>query len=187
MTGEVLPFFLSLAALAIAALLIDLALHLSNLVWIERYLGILGTLLILGSFGYSMRRRKLIKSGNLAALLRLHEYMAWVGSLMILVHGGIHFNSILGWLAVWAMLVNVASGLTGKFLLNRARRRMTDTRQSAIEQGTTTVEWEQQVYWNSLTFDVVKQWRAVHFPITLAFSVLALGHIAAVLIFWGWK
>ena len=38
-----------------------------------------------------------------------------------------------------------------------------------------------RLYWDSLTFDVVKQWRAVHFPITLAFAVLAAAHILAVL------
>jgi hypothetical protein len=38
-----------------------------------------------------------------------------------------------------------------------------------------------------MTFDVVKQWRAVHFPITLAFGVLALAHVIAVFLFWGWK
>jgi hypothetical protein len=43
------------------------------------------------------------------------------------------------------------------------------------------------MYWDSLTFDVVKQWRAVHFPITLAFAVLALAHIIAIALFWGWK
>ena len=50
--------------------------------------------------------------------------MAWLGSLLVLVHAGIHFNAILGWLAVWAMLIDVGSGLTGKFLLERSRRRL---------------------------------------------------------------
>jgi hypothetical protein len=55
--------------------------------------------------------------------------MAWAGSLLVLVHAGIHFNSILAWLAVLAMLINVASGLTGKFLLERSRRRLDEARQ----------------------------------------------------------
>ena len=38
----------------------------------------------------------------------------------------------------------------------------------------------------SLTFDAVKQWRVVHFPITLAFAVLATAHIVAIFLFWGW-
>jgi hypothetical protein len=107
--------------------------------------------------------------------------------LLILVHAGIHFNSILGWLAVWAMLINIGSGLAGKFLLDRARKRMLTARQTMLRQGVPEAELEERVYLDTLTFDAVKQWRAVHFPITLAFAVLALAHIIAVFLFWGWK
>jgi cytochrome b561 len=184
---EVLPFYLALLALAAATLLCDAALHLLNAVWIGRWLGIPGTLLILGSLGYSLRKRKLIRSGQPARLLRLHEYMAWSGSLLVLVHAGIHFNAILGWLAVVAMLVNVASGLTGKFLLDRSRRRLEEARQHMRQRGLSVEQLAERTYWDSLTFDTVKQWRSVHFPITLAFAVLALAHIVAVFLFWSWK
>ena len=184
---EVLPFYLSLAALVASALFADAVLHLLDAVWIGRYLGIAGTLLILGSFGYSLRKRKLIRFGHPATLLRLHEWMAWSGSLLILVHAGIHFNAILGWLAVWAMLINVASGLRGKFLLQRSRRRLEAARHLMRDQGNSPDEVEKRLYWDSLTFDVVKEWRQVHFPITLAFAVLALAHIISVFMFWGWK
>ena len=184
---EVLPFYLALLALAAVTLLIDALLHFFNAVWVGRYLGIPGTLLILGSFGYSLRKRKLIKRGQPVSLLRWHERMAWLGSLLILVHAGIHFNAILGWLAVWAMLVNVASGLTGKFLLDRSRRRIEASRQQMRAQGLTPEELNDQMYWDSVTFDVVKQWRAIHFPITLAFAVLSLAHIISIFLFWGWK
>jgi hypothetical protein len=186
-TREVIPFLISLSALALVTLFIDALLHYSNLVWIGRYLGIVGTLLILGSFRYSLRKRKIITTGNPATLLRRHEYMAWLGSLLILVHAGIHFNSILGWLAVGAMLVNIGSGLAGKYLLDRARKRMLASRESMLRQGVSESDLEDQVYLDTMTFDVVKQWRAVHFPITLAFAVLALAHIIAVFLFWGWK
>ncbi|MEQ1488931.1 MAG: hypothetical protein ABL932_00115 [Terricaulis sp.] len=184
---EVLPFLLALVALAATALLLDLALHLLNAVWIGRYLGIPGVLLIIGSFGYSLRKRKLISSGKPVDLLRLHERMAWAGSLLVLVHAGVHFNAILGWLAVWAMLINVGSGLTGKFLLQRARKRLVETRKQLEQEGLSQEELEDSTYWDSLTFDVVKQWRVVHFPITLAFAVLALAHIIAVFWYWGWR
>jgi hypothetical protein len=186
-TREIFPFFGSLLLLAFAALFLDAVLHYSNMVWVGRYLGIAGVLLILGSFKYSLRKRKIIDSGNPTTLLRRHEYMAWAGSLLILVHAGIHFNSILGWLAVWAMLINIASGLTGKFLLGRVRKRLEQTRQTMLQKGMTQEQLEEHIYWDTMTFDVVKQWRAVHFPITLAFAVLGLGHIVAVFLFWGWK
>jgi cytochrome b561 len=162
-------------------------LHVFNLVWIGRYLGIVGTLLILASFRYSLRKRKIITTGNPATLLRNHELMAWAGSLLILAHAGIHFNSILGWLAVGAMLINIGSGLAGKYLLARARKRMLEARESMARQGIQGEALEELVYLDTMTFDVVKQWREVHFPITLAFAVLALAHIIAVFMFWGWK
>jgi hypothetical protein len=176
-----------MSALAVTALLIDALLHFYEAVWIGRYLGIPGTLLILASFWYSLRKRKIIRAGNPATLLRLHERMAWGGSLLVLVHAGIHFNAILGWLAVWAMLINVISGLTGKFLLERSQRRMEQTREQMLRHGLTTESLDEQMYWDSLTFDVVKKWRVIHIPITLAFAVLALAHIVAIFLFWGWK
>lgn len=187
MRHEVLPFFASLAALALAALAVDGVLHVFDLLWIGRWLGIPGTLLIIGSTVYSLRKRKVIRLSQPARLLRWHEGLAWAGSLLVLVHAGVHFNAILGWLAVWAMLVNVASGLTGKFLLARARRRMDAARLTLRERGLGEAELAERMYWDSMTFDAVKHWRAVHVPITLAFTVLALAHIVAIVLFWGWN
>ncbi len=187
LTREVVPFLLALLALVVAALLVDGLLHALDLVWVGRYLGIPGVLLIIGSFGYSLRKRKLIAQGNPATLLRLHERMAWIGCLMVLVHAGIHFNAILGWLAVGALLINVGSGLTGKYLLQRARLRLAATGETLRRQGLSGHELEEHLYWDSLTFDVVKQWRAVHYPITLAFAVLATAHIVSVFVFWSWR
>ena len=184
---EVLPFLGSFAALALLALALDGLLHLFNLLWIGRWLGIPGTLLIIGSTVYSLRKRKLIQRGQPAQLLRWHEALAWLGSLLVLVHAGVHFNAILGWLAVWAMLINVGSGLTGKFLLDRSRRRMELARQRMRDRGLSEVQLEDRLYWDSVTFDAVKKWRVVHFPITLAFAVLASAHIVATLLFWGWN
>ena len=186
MRHEVLPFFASLAALALAALAVDGVLHALDLLWIGRWLGIPGTLLIIGSTVYSLRKRKVIRLSQPARLLRWHEALAWAGSLLVLVHAGVHFNAILGWLAVWAMLVNVGSGLTGKFLLARARRRMDAARLTLRERGLGEAELADRLYWDSMTFDAVRQWRVVHVPITLAFAVLAIAHIVAIMLFWGW-
>lgn len=182
---DVAPFLLSLMALGAAAILADAALHFLKLVWIGRYLGIPGVLLIAGSFGYSLRKRQLIKVGKPVPLLRLHERMAWAGSLLVLVHAGIHFNAILAWLAVGAMLVNITSGLTGKYLLQRARKHL-DAERAALK-GRPAAEVENALHWDTLTVEVIKRWRVVHIPITLAFTVLALAHILGVFLFWGWR
>lgn len=183
---DVLPFALALCALAAATLAVDLLLHRLGALWVGRWLGIPGTLLILGSFAYSLRKRKLIRRGNPATLLRWHEALAWLGSLLLLVHAGVHFNAILPWLATVAMSINVVSGLTGKFLLDRARRRLDAARATLQARGAAPMS-EEMAYLDALSFDAVRQWRLVHFPITLAFGVLALAHIVSSLLFWGWR
>lgn len=187
LSREVAPFLLAFSGLVAAALLSDALLHGLDAVWIGRYLGIPGSVLILASTAYSLRKRRLIRFGQAAHLLRWHEYLAWLGSLLVLVHAGVHFNAILAWLATAAMLVNVVSGLTGKFLLDRSRRRLEQARQRMRQQELAGEDIEERLYRDSLTFDVMKQWRVVHLPITLAFAVLALAHIVAVFLFWGWK
>jgi hypothetical protein len=84
------------------------------------------------------------------------------------------------------MLINIASGLTGKFLLQRSRKHLDETKQQLRDRGLAAEAIETQLYWDSFTVDVVKKWRLVHFPITLAFAVLATAHIVAILIFWSW-
>ena len=104
----------------------------------------------------------------------------------MLVHAGVHFNAILAWLAVRAMLVNVASGLTGKYLLRRAQG-LRKPRARCARRGRGDEEIELSLHWDSLVFGIVKQWRGVHLAISLAFAVLALAHIVAVFLFWGWR
>jgi hypothetical protein len=184
---EVLPFAASLLALALAALLVDAGLHVFDQVWVGRWLGIPGVALILASLHYSLRKRKIVTRGNPVTLLRRHEYMAWAGSLLVLVHAGIHFNAVLAWLALLAMLVNVASGLTGKYLLARARTRLIDARARLAAQGLDAATIDERLHRDSLTMDLVRKWRVVHVPITLAFAVLATAHLVATALFWDWQ
>ncbi len=183
---HILPFSLMLGVLAAATLLGDYFLHRMNLVWIGRYLGIPGTLLIIGSLTYSLRKRKYIASGNPKSLLRFHEYSAWLGSLMILIHAGVHFNAILPWLATAAMGVNVVSGLVGKLLLDRSRRHVQGQREHFQLRGLSKPEVEQAVFWDAVSLDSMTRWRKVHIPIFIAFAVLSLGHIISIFLFWGW-
>ncbi|MBI5785485.1 MAG: hypothetical protein HZA64_08520 [Rhodocyclales bacterium] len=184
---QILPFTVLLGLLAGAALLGDYLLHRFNLVWVGRYLGIPGTLLIIGSLTYSLRKRKVIKSGDLRGYLGAHEVAAWLGSLMVLIHAGIHFNDILPWLATIAMGVNVVSGMVGKMLLDRSRRQVQGQRDHYQLRGLARNEVEQAVFWDAVMVDAMARWRKVHIPIFVAFAVLSLGHIVAVFLFWGWR
>ncbi len=183
---HVVPFILLLGLLAAATLAGDYALHRLNLIWVGRYLGIPGTLLIAGSLVYSMRKRKYITNGDPKFLLKLHEFNAWLGSLMVLIHAGVHFNTLLPWLATVAMAVNVVSGLVGKILLERSRRHVQGQREHFQLRGLSRPEVEQAVFWDAVTVDAMTRWRKVHIPIFIVFTVLALGHIFSIFLFWAW-
>ena len=55
------------------------------------------------------------------------------------------------------------------------------------DEGLSDADIKARLHRDSLTVDLVRQWRKIHLPISLAFAVLALAHIVAVFIFWGWK
>ncbi|MCW8905240.1 hypothetical protein [Sedimenticola sp.] len=184
---EVIPFLLMFGSLILATLITDALLHQFDLAWIGRWLGIPGTLLILSSFLYSLRKRKKISFGKPKTLLTLHETLTWIGALFILVHAGVHIYAILPWLALIAMLINVISGMTGKFLLDRSRRFLAEKKELYLQQGLSEAEVEKHLFWDATTYDLMKQWRTIHLPITLAFGVLGLTHILSILLFWQWK
>ena len=183
---HVLPFTLLLGGLAAITLLCDYVLHRFNLVWVGRYMGIPGTLLIIGSLYYSVRKRKWVSAGDPNVMLKMHEFGTWLGSLMVLIHAGIHFNAILPWLATMAMGVNVISGMVGKMLLKSARAHVQGARQQLALQGLSQTAVEQAVFWDAVALGAMAQWRKVHIPIFVVFAVLALGHIFSIFLFWGW-
>src|SRR3990167_8317448 len=171
---HILPFTLLVGLLAVVTLAGDYLLHRLNLVWVGRYLGIPGTLLIIGSLIYSLRKRKVITSGNVKTSPSMHEIGTWLGSLMVLIHAGIHFNAILPWLATIAMGINVISGMVGKMLLARSREHVLGQRDHYQLRGMSKTEVERAVFWDAVTLDAMAKWRKVHIPIFIVF------------LFWGW-
>lgn len=165
------------------AIAIDYFLHRFQFVYVGRYFGLTGTILLALSFIYSLRKRRIIESGSPKKLLFLHEYLAWAGSVILLVHAGIHFNAILPWLAILMLLINVASGLVGKFLLKRANESLKDRRLELIKSGLSNTEIDKILFWDSITVDAIKNWRVIHIPISLLFIILALLHIITIVIF----
>lgn len=184
--SKILPSFLIFIALIVSAILIDYLLHLFQLVWVGRYLGISGTIIILSSFIYSLRKRKIISIGSPKRLLQNHELFGWSGSLMILVHGGIHFNAIIPWLALFSMVVVVASGLTGKYLLKQAKERLKVKESELKAKNLSVEEIEKELLYNSLVVDRMQKWRKIHMPLTMIFAAFALLHIIITLLLWRW-
>ncbi len=179
----VLPFIQWYVLMILTTIGIDYMLHHYQLAWVGRYLGYVGTLLVLLSFIYSLRKRKILKAGSPKKLLKLHEYLAWVGSVLLLVHAGIHFNAILPWLAVAMLLINVASGLVGKFLLKRSMDSLQENRQALADKGMDKESVDKHLFFDSIMVNAMKQWRNIHLPIALIFGLISLLHIITVFIF----
>ncbi len=184
---DIRPFVLWFVWLIALTLTIDYLLHYTQILWIERYLGIFGTLLIVFSFAYSLRKKKIITFGKPKTFLRMHEYLAWTGSLMVLVHGGIHFNSILPWLAIIAMLVAVISGLVGKYVLKKSMNTLSAKKEEFTGAGLTDEEIEKKIFWDSTAVKAMRKWRSIHKPITLIFGISAALHIITIFLFWRWN
>lgn len=180
---HVLPFAQLFLLMILVALLIDYLFHQFNIVFIGKYLGWIGTLLIISSFMYSLKKRKMIDYGSPKVLLSRHEQLSWTGSVLLLVHAGIHFNALLPWLAIVLMLFTVASGLVGKYLLKRSSESLNAKRTLLINEGLSKEEAEKTVFYDAVAVDLMKKWRVVHMPITLLFGILALMHIIVILIF----
>lgn len=182
-----MPDMIIFLLIIFCAIIVDSALHLIGKPAWGRSLGLVGTLFILTSFLYSARKRKYIPWGNPKIFLRLHEVLAWLGSIMILVHGGVHFNAIIPWLPLAALVVVLVSGVTGRYLLKRALTIVRSRRENLVQQGLSSKEIEDHLFWDALVVDMMKKWRTAHFAFTSLFVFLTSLHVASIFIFWNWS
>ena len=182
---EFFAYAFQLCLLLIAAAAGNACLRYFDLVWIGRFLGIPGLLLILLALAYSLRKRRAIRRGNPRTYLKYHEVLSWLGALLVLIHAGTHFNAVLAWLALIAMAINVISGLTGAFLLARSKRQLGMGRPGAPKQSAQDGDTER--FAAALTHRLMRKWRVLHIPISIAFAALATGHVVSMLLFWEWR
>ena len=183
---KILPFVFIYATLIASASIMHFYMHNSGLKWALRYLGIVGTALIIISFVYSLKKRKHINFGKAKTFLNVHEMLAWTGSLLILLHAGFEFDAVIPRMAVISMLIVVASGITGKYLLRQARERIKHKREELRTKNLSDEEIEKELFALSLIADKMQLWRNIHIPLTVIFAAFALLHIITVLLFWQW-
>lgn len=185
-----LPLSLSYLLLLVAALVIDYLLHVAGLSWIGRYLGPVGTAFFATSFAYTARKQKVVTSGTMKFFLRLHCNAGWVGTLMIMVHSGIHFNALVPWSATSLMLVVTASGHVGQYLLRKFRDEVKiKKRQLGLPDSPETDDFrtDQQYFWDSLTVRALEKWRSIHMPLVTFLLALTMIHILSIAFFLNWR
>ncbi len=183
---DVLPFVCWFVLLVFSVISIDYLLHQMKAAWIGKFLGVPGILFLMASFIYSARKHKLIKRGVLKTILSLHLFLAWIGTLLTMVHAGVHFNAVLPWSAFISMLLVVISGLIGAYLLKDARNTLRNNYNYLLNQGYSKEQIERRIFLDALTVKAMTKWRLVHKPITLLFGILVTLHIITILMFWSW-
>ncbi|NTW81968.1 MAG: hypothetical protein HGB36_01165 [Chlorobiaceae bacterium] len=181
-----LPLTISYLLLILAAITLDAILHIAHMAWIGRYLGVPGTLFFILSFGYSARKKKMIKNGPLGIFLRLHCNAGWIGTLMILIHSGIHFNALLPWAATAFMLIVTGSGHIGQYLLKKVKAEV-KMKQQSTGAAVNEDDLEQQRYWDTMTVETLEKWRAVHMPLVAVLLALTMLHILSIAYFLNWS
>ena len=180
------PLTVSYLLLIIAAISLDYLLHVAHLAWIGRYMGFAGTAFLVLSFGYSARKKKLVRNGTIKFFLWLHCKAGWIGTLMILIHSGIHFNAVLPWSATAFMMIVTGSGHVGQYLLKKIRDEVKmKIKKLGIE--VTDDNLDRQQYWDTLTVKTLEKWRTIHIPMVSVLMALTLIHILSLTFFLNWR
>jgi hypothetical protein len=185
--SRVLPLAFSYFLLVAATFSLDFILHSAGLAWTGRYLGVAGTLIVAFSFGYSARKNKIIGHGPLKHFLKLHCNAGWFGTLLILVHSGIHFNALLPWLATGLMMVVTASGHVGQYLVRRIREEVKCKKQQYGIAADRTDALEQQQFWDAVTVSAFEKWRFIHMPLVTFLVALTFLHVVSITMFMNWR
>jgi len=90
-------------------------------------IGIAGTILILSSQFYSIRKLRILQHGSTGLWMRIHYYLGTAGTILVFIHAGFPYDfkffelrkGSLGVLTTYMLAVVFVSGFLGKILQNR--------------------------------------------------------------------
>jgi len=179
----------SVIATITGAVLLRMLLDEVGLEPLRHIVGTAGSILLLVSFVYSLRKRKILfKSGGIKHWLIVHEWLAIVGAGFIFVHGGFYAHAIVPLLTSCVMFVAVVSGLTGRHLYLYANEELRQRKRELEEKGLTSKEVDESVSLLIMASGIMKHWRTVHIPIVVVLAFMAIFHVVSALYYDGfWR
>ncbi len=167
--GTGLALGLALVTLTLARLLYRL-----NLGAYDKALGIFGGALLVGALatiGVVMAARLgKLKVRAVDRWLRVHMLFGTLAPAVILLHGGAQPGAVLPVLNVAALVVIVASGLTGRFVFLELERRVREVTRKRSELPIGML----------LAHRTLRRWRTVHHPLTLVLIALSILHVLSI-------
>ena len=148
------------------------------------FTGLLGVGLVAVSFAYSLRKRRLI-SGSARLWLFFHEWLAIIGTFVLLVHTGTHFKAIVPVMTLVLTFITFVSGLVGRYVYNNARASLKAQKASLKSEGLTDEEIDTKLWGLAVASDALSRWRALHKPIVFLLIIMVVFHATSALYFRG--
>ncbi len=177
---------LTVLLVTVNAILLEIILDIYGIEWHRLFTGIFGTLLIVLSFGYSLRKRKiLITFGKPKNWLICHEWLTIFGTFVILVHTGTHFQALVPITTLTLMAIAFISGLVGRYVYNNARDELKVKKGELSKEGLSAEEIEQQLWSLTVASGALAKWRKLHKPVIVLFALMVVYHAVSALYYRG--
>ncbi|MBI4007036.1 MAG: hypothetical protein HY354_00895 [Planctomycetes bacterium] len=152
----------------------------------KHIVGVAGSIMIMVSILYSLRKRKIIfTKGSLNGWRVFHEWLTIVGAFLVFVHGGFHTHAFVPIAAGTIMFISVASGLTGRYLYLKTNDYLLFKRDELRRKGLGEEAADEELQSLIITHKIMKNWRSVHVPIVTSLAVTAIFHIVSALYYEG--
>lgn len=150
-----------------------------------RAVGWLGLAVILLVFVYPYKKRHAVERHWPRGWFRVHMAAGIIGPLLIFVHSGAHYHALVPVLAMSAMVIVTLSGVIGQAVHAYVLRTLHDDRRKFQQSGLCDADIETRLHGMASQEEAFRLWQAVHTPMTVAFVVLAVLHVAGALFFGG--
>gem|GEM_PF-3046709 len=160
------------------------------------YMGIVGTVIVIISLGYVLRKRYLKKLSRMKTWLDLHVLTGSLGSFLIFVHSEFHFRALLPSLTLIFMQLVVISGVIGRYLISHLSKRISQEKALAAKASKTAAgeaagagksarEEEDDLMVMVFSVSLMKHWKLVHMQLTAVLTVLVVLHVISELYYRG--
>lgn len=153
---------------------------------IGKYLGIPGSILLIASLIYSISKKDINSAGKSRSVIKVHEILGALGSMMIIAHAGLDLNAIIPSAALFTLVLVIATGFTMNSILMDVRNRLLETEISFKQQGLRQREIQREMNMVAVENDRVKKWSTIHSAFSAILMALILLHVISTLLMWGW-
>jgi hypothetical protein len=147
--------------------------------------GWLGLALTTLVFIYPYRKRHAPERQWPRGWFRVHMVAGVAGPLLIFIHSGAHYHAVVPILAMGAMVIVVLSGIVGQGIHAYVVRTLHEERRRFQQHGLSEADIEIRLHDMASQEETFRLWQAIHAPMTLAFVLLTVVHIAGALFFGG--